>query len=106
MTGDFYILDGKEVVKVAGLEEWSRRVDLSNRHVDVTEVGNGVVVSTVFLGVDHRHTIFGEGPPLLFETMVFNDYGDDGTQERHSTWEEAEAGHARIVAEQRQRLSA
>lgn len=105
MAGDFYILEGKKAVKVAGLEEWSRRMDLENKHVAVTEVADGVVVSTVFLGMDHRYSIYGEGEPLLFETMVFNDYGDDGTQERYSTWEEAEAGHARIVAEQRQRLS-
>lgn len=104
MTGEFYILMGKEAVKVADLDEWSRRMELGERHIAITEVAPGVRVSTVFLGLDHRH--FGNGPPLLFETMVFNDYGDDGTQERYSTWEEAEAGHARIVAEQRQRLVA
>jgi hypothetical protein len=106
MSGDFYILEGKEPVKVSGLEEWSRSMDMTDRHVAVTEIAAGVVVSTVFLGLDHRHSVFGEGPPILFETMVFNDYGDDGTQERYSTWDEAEAGHARIVAEQRQRLTA
>lgn len=99
---DFYILEGKKAVKVASLEEWSRRMDLENRHVAVTEVAPGVTVSTVFLGLDHQHF---SGPPLLFETMVFNDYGDDGTQERYSTWDEAAAGHARIVAEQKGKLS-
>lgn len=103
MTGDFYILEGKKAVKVDGLEQWARKFGPDDRHVAVTEVAPGVSVSTVFLGIDHQH--FG-GPPLLFETRVFNDYGDDGTQERYSTWEEAEAGHARIVAEQRQRFSA
>lgn len=102
MTGEFYILEGKETVKVSGLEEWARRMELDNRHVAVTEIAPGVAVSTVFLGIDHQHF---RGPPLLFETMVFNDYGENGTQERYSTWDEAEAGHARIVAEQRQRLS-
>jgi hypothetical protein len=103
MTGDFYVLEGKAAVKVAGLEDWARRMEMTDRHVARTEVASGLIISTVFLGLDHQH--FG-GPPLLFETMVFNDYGDDGTQERYSTWEEAEAGHARIVAQQRQRLSA
>lgn len=102
MTGDFYILEGKKAVRVDGLEEWTRRVDLENKHVAVTEIAPGTSVSTVFLGIDHNH--FG-GSPLLFETMVFNDYGDDGTQQRYSTWEEAEAGHARIVAEQKAKLS-
>lgn len=98
---EFYILMGKKAVLVNGIGEWARRIN-NERHVAITEVAQGVTVSTVFLGIDHRH--FGKGPPILFETMVFNDYGDDGTQERYSTWEEAEAGHARIVAEQRQRL--
>lgn len=102
---DFYVLVDKEPVKVSGLEEWSRRMDWTDRHVAITEVAPGVTVSTIFLGLDHRHALFGDGPPILFETMVFNDYGDDGTQERYSTWDEAAAGHQRIVDEQRQRLS-
>lgn len=103
---EFYVLKDRDVVPVATLEEWAQRMAGVDRHIAVTEVTPGVIVSTIFLGVDHRHRILGNGSPLLFETMVFNDYGDDGTQMRYSTWEEAEAGHARIVAEQRQRLSA
>jgi hypothetical protein len=48
-----------------------------------------VRVSTVFLGIDHAW----EGPPLLFETMVFGGPLDE-EMERYSTWEEAERGHA------------
>ena len=44
-------------------------------------------VSTVFLGLDHRH-----GDPLLFETMIF-DGGKDDYQVRTSTWGQAEAAH-------------
>jgi hypothetical protein len=102
MTGDFYILEGKKVVPVATLEEWARGMAGVERHVAFTEIAPGLVVSTIFLGVDHRHTIFGKGPPLLFETMVFKD-GEGEDQERYSTWEEAEAGHARFVADQRRR---
>jgi hypothetical protein len=48
-----------------------------------------VRVSTVFLGLDHR---WGDGPPLLFETMVFG--GPlNGNQERYSTWDAAAEGH-------------
>jgi hypothetical protein len=101
MSGDFYALEGKDVLRVDGLEQWAKRMVDVDRHVAQTEVALGVVVSTVFLGVNHQHF---DGPPLLFETMVFNDYGDDGTQERYSTWDEAEAGHCRIVEEQRQKL--
>jgi hypothetical protein len=75
---------------------WSKMFEnVDNRTVAKTEVAAGIVVSTVFLGLDHQ---IGEGPPLLFETMVFNDYGDDGQQYRYSTWDEAEAGHKKTVA--------
>ena len=51
-------------------------------------------VSTVFLGLDHQHF---DGPPLLFETMVFvGEHGDE--MERYSTWDEAVAGHDAMVA--------
>ena len=72
----------------------------SARRVGLTNIRK-VRVSTVFLGIDHQ---FGDGPPLLFETMVFpkNENAKMGLwhdldQERYSTWDEAEAGHARMV---------
>lgn len=51
-------------------------------------------VSTVFLHIDHAYT--SDSPPILFETMVFGGRYDQ-YQERYSTWEEAEAGHQRVV---------
>jgi hypothetical protein len=53
-----------------------------------------VVVSTVFLGLDHS---FGEGPPLLFETMVFVNDMSGRWMDRCSTWAEAERQHGRGV---------
>jgi hypothetical protein len=50
-------------------------------------------VSTVFLGLDHQ---WGDGPPLVFETMIFGGEHDQ-YQERYSTWDEAEAGHKQGV---------
>lgn len=52
-----------------------------------------VEVSTVFLGLDHRYC-GDDGPPILFETMIFGD-GRDDYQERYVTLAEAEAGHRR-----------
>jgi len=64
------------------------------RRVARTEVGD-VHVSTVFLAMDHNW--FGDGPPILYETMVFG--GDrDGYQWRHHTREQAIAAHDQIVA--------
>jgi hypothetical protein len=97
---DKYILDGKKAVP-AEFMAWARWYETAGdtRVVAKTTVGESRV-STVFLGIDHN---WGDGPPLLFETMVFE--GPlDGEQERYSTWEEAEAGHAAMcqrVTEQR-----
>ena len=47
-------------------------------------------ISTVFLGIDHN---FGaEGPPLLFETMIFGGERDE-YQVRTATWADAELAH-------------
>jgi hypothetical protein len=51
-------------------------------------------VSTVWLGIDHRG--FGDGPPLIFETMIFG--GEYEFCARYSTEERAVEGHARVVA--------
>lgn len=93
----WYVLgpDGRTPVPVDDL----RRVELgmqdyAKRRVAKDVVG-GAEVSTVFLGLDHR--MFGDGPPLLFETMIFGGECDE-LQRRYETWDEAEHGHARIVA--------
>lgn len=62
------------------------------RLVGTTEVGDSRV-STVFLGLDHS---YGEGDPVLFETLVF-DGALDGEMERYHTFEEAKAGHLAMV---------
>jgi len=89
---DKYILDGREAVPCHDLTEWGTWFENADRHVAKDEIGD-VKISTIFLGLDHS---FGQGPPLLFETMVFG--GDaDGDMDRYSTWEEAEQGHAAFV---------
>ena len=65
-----YILIGHEPVK-AGFDEWLRWFATADRRVDFTDY-NTVTVSTVFLGVDHS---FGDGSPMLFETMIFGGKG-------------------------------
>lgn len=69
-------------------------MEANERRVKRTKVGDSDV-STVFLGLDHQ---FGRGAPLLFETMIFGG-ARDGDQFRYSTWDEAEDGHAKVVAE-------
>jgi hypothetical protein len=88
--------DDKTVSPVRDMMAWAKRMDFSDdskRRVAFTDIGrngNAVEVSTVFLGIDHN--FWDEGPPILFETMVFG--GEhDGDQWRCSTWEQALQQH-------------
>ena len=81
--------------------------DLHTEGVDARRVARekvvpGVDVSTVFLGLDHG---YGDGPPILYETMVFGGTLD-GEQDRYATREQALAGHEamkqRVLADIRQ----
>lgn len=74
---------------------WARRLTQTNRTVAKSAYGN-IVVSTVFLGINHDFS--NEGPPLLYETMVFGG-ALDGTCRRYATRAEAEAGHAALLAD-------
>ena len=79
--------------------------DHEARRIGLTEIGP-YVVSTVFLALDHS---FGEGPPVLFETMVFTksaweaDRSDPDRElllefdcVRYCTLQEAQNGHVEM----------
>ena len=70
--------------------------NLARRIVAKSQVGP-YLVSTVFLGLDHN---FGDGPPVLWETMVFHD--DRGSEDlecrRYASQQDALEGHAAMVA--------
>ena len=73
------------------LDQWANGA-LANSvaKTDVGVSGTTVHVSTVWLGLDHS---FGDGPLLIFETMVFG--GNlDLEMDRYTTEAEALAGHA------------
>lgn len=102
MSGRYYILDAENlVVRAAGLLEWGRWFEDANRHVGYTGITSECRVSTVFLGIDHRH--HGRGPPLLFETMIFGGPLDQ-RQWRYSSWDDADAGHRAAVRKARKAL--
>ena len=90
MTNLCYDMEGNPI----SVEEWSRS-SAKKRRIAWTELPSGNRVSTVWLGLDHRH---GKGPPLIFETMVFqpNSFGDLDC-ERYSTKAEAIKGHNAMV---------
>lgn len=91
---DHYILQGKTAVP-ADTMTWARWYETAKeeRIVKQEDVAPDVRVSTVFLGLNHN---WGDGPPHIFETMVFGGLLDQ-EQDRYSTWEEAEAGHEAMV---------
>lgn len=89
-----YILENREPVLCPDLMTWANWFEHDEpRRVGYTEFEGGHV-STVFLGLDHR---FGDGVPLLFETMIFGGPHDQ-YQDRYTTWAEAEAGHAKALS--------
>lgn len=88
-----YVLIGQTPVPEPDLGVWAHWFETEDRVVFQAEVGASIV-STVFLGVDYQ---FDDGPPLLFETMIFTDGEAEDFQERCSTWMEAEAQHAKAV---------
>lgn len=89
----YYILSGHDVVPIGSVELWGQWFETADRRVDYTEVGS-TEISTVFLGMDHLFS--DDGPPEVFETMIFGGPLSD-SQWRYSTWEQAEEGHAKAV---------
>ncbi len=75
----------------ADVMEWAKEFATSDRVVKQQRVWFFLFVSTVFLGLDHS---FGEGPPLIFETMIFP---CQVYQTRYTTEKQARKGHKRAV---------
>lgn len=75
-------------------DQWKEPGRDGSHIVAKTTVAAGVMISTVFLGVDHG--ISDDGPPVLYETMVIDDYAEARHQWRWHTWEEAAQGHNAI----------
>lgn len=95
---DFYDRQGNPMT----LMEWAKRFEgfdakgiADYKRVAETTLINGRWVSTVWLGPTH---LFWEGPPLIFETIVFDGYETfhELDCDRYSTEEEARAGHERM----------
>ena len=93
-----YILRDRVPVPEPDLLKWARWFEEADRHVEDDTVGLWRV-STVFLGLDHSFSL--DGPPVLFETMVFYSGGDrpylDHYMQRYRTWDEAVCGHRKIL---------
>ena len=90
----FYILDDDHNPVETDSTEWSKWLNEGDRRrVELDIFENKCNVSTVFLGINHA---FDDGPPILFETMIFGGRFDE-YQERYFTWDEAIAGHEKAL---------
>jgi hypothetical protein len=92
----YYILNADHSVRETHcVHEWGRFLEnITNRLVDWTQVNSECHVSTIFIGLDHRFA--GDGPPILFESLVFGG-PCDGDGRRYSSWDDAETGHKMLV---------
>lgn len=105
MRPDKYVLDEQgNPLAIEDLMIWAEWLEHANRRVARDKVGN-CEISTVFLGLDHNWT---DGPPLLWETMLFSTNEQElpdelrYTQWRYSSREAAEGGHVLAVEMVRQ----
>jgi len=71
--------------------EWEK--DNMNQKILKQDHFDDVMVSTVFLGLDHG---FGSKGPVLWETMIFGGQHDQ-YMERYDSYEKACIGHQRAV---------
>jgi hypothetical protein len=95
VTRDHYILNEDGSISVVDLLTWAKWFEVAQRHIAQDLLPGDVRVSTVFLGIDHNFAL--EGPPLLFETMIFG--GEhDSYQDRYATRDESLVGHRKALA--------
>jgi len=102
MKNMYYILDEfGNPVEESDIIKWGEWFSKNNhrRTIRKTRIGDdAILVSTVFLGINHNFIM--EGEPLIFETMVFckNELNPmHNYQLRYSNSVSAVSGHKKIV---------
>src|SRR5215510_3852956 len=95
MMSKHYILKNQKIVAVS-LTEWAHWLEnhTSDRIVKQEQIGDAKV-STVFLGLDHNFD--PDGPPVLWETMIFGGKHDQYQERCAGGLEQAEAMHQEAV---------
>ena len=92
----YFDRDGNAITQ----ERWGALLGVDNYHRvafgQVTFDGEQLVVSTVWLGIDHNFSR-GKHRPHIFETMVFGDCDFDQDCVRYSTEQDALEGHRRTM---------
>jgi len=108
-AGQHYDRDGEPLT----MRQWGMLMEDPEYQVLKQDHVGPYFVSTVWLGIDHGfHSPWfdaGNYRPIIFETMVFKEEGDEheGVEtERYATEAQAFAGHKRLCAEVRLILEA
>jgi hypothetical protein len=102
-----YILDeNHNAVEEPDLLKWAQWFETTKNRIVKQEHHGPYFVSTVFLGLDHSFALSGDPaqPPILFETMVFDDSNGrtEVDQQRCSTWDEAVVQHEAVASAYRE----
>jgi hypothetical protein len=95
----FYrLVDKKPVPCKTGLEwaEWYEAAAVSEERIVARDELDGLLISTIFIGIDPGAGDSDE-PPLLFETMTFVNGKATGIAIRSATWEDAEDRHRSMI---------
>ncbi len=90
----FYKLDKDKTPIPCDLSELQDMYDNPELRQIGFDIVDGKEVSTVFLEINHATR---DEPPMLFETMIFDYYGNSMHMQRYHTWHEAVKGHAEAV---------
>jgi len=93
----YYDMNDKPLKGDKAVLTWAKQYELSDKDRVVKQQTTwlGFYVSTVWLGIDHN--FLSEGPPLIYETMIFFRGCTDLDCERYSTRREAKIGHEEMV---------
>jgi hypothetical protein len=104
----WYILEGRKVVPTQDMDRAAAFYEKPDSRRVASFRIDGIHISTVFLSLNHNWT--DEGPPIVFETMVFDERGEKGADlgtdwtRRYSTYAQALEGHNQVVDEVRAML--
>lgn len=100
--GRYILVDGIAVPE-PDLMKWAKWMEDAKtsreRFLAKTKIDDEISVSTVFLGLDHSFEM--EGPPDIFETMIFGGPKDQHCW-RYATKADALVGHQKAVVEARE----
>jgi DNA-directed RNA polymerase sigma subunit (sigma70/sigma32) len=92
-----YRLNDDGTTKLCNTRNEELECYLESRNIARTVFSNGTMISTVFLAIGHNYT--GEGPPILFETMLFSEEGLEEKCKRYATINDAYFGHGYMTGE-------